>query len=380
MTEKMQNLVSTREDLLKKLDTLTNQTENYNEEEVKNLLTQAGKVQNQIDALEQLEALNKKVVVENKGVKTATNKEDGFKVIVNAIKTGRFVDALGDPLKTGGLQGEDYLLPEDVKLEINTLKREWLSAKELVTVINTTALSGSYNFGKDPDTGLVAFEDGEEIDSSKLPEFVQKKYNIQWYGAIIPVSNILTGAERAGLMQFLNIWFVRRAILTENKAIFDTLKAGYNGGTPKVLAGETALSASITKDIDPAFTNGGNMVVVTNQSGFAYLDTLKEAEGSNRPLLQPDVTDATKKTYKGYRIVVFSDAQLPNIDGTHAPIIYGSTKDGAWMHVYEDYFFDTDNGKGLGFTKNQTLLKVIEGFAVSTADASAYVYGSLAIA
>ena len=373
----MQNLVSTREDLLKKLDTLTNQTENYNETEVEELLVKAAKLQNQIDNLAKVEELAKKVGVETKPV-VATNAQDGFKVIANALKTGKFVDALGDPLKTGGLQGEDYLLPEDVALEINNLKREWLSAKDIVTVINTTALAGSFNFGKDPDTGLIVFADGEEIDSSKLPEFVQKKYNIQWYGSIVPVSNILTGAERAGLMQFLNIWFVRRAIISENTAIFNALKTGY--GSPKAIADEKALRKSINKDIDPAFVAGGNMVIVTNQSGFAYLDSLTDGEGSNKPLLQPDVTDATRKLYKGHRVVVFSDAQLPNIDGTHAPIIYGDTKAGAWMHVYEGYFFDTDNGKGIGFTKNQTLLKVIEGFAVTSADTSAYVYGSLVIA
>ena len=74
---------------------------------------------------------------------------------------------------------------------------------------------------------------------------------------------------------------------------------------------------------------------------------------------------------------MFSDAQFPNHSADHAPIIFGDTKDGVWMHVYEDYFFDTDNGKGLGFAKNQALLKVIEGFALTVADGNAYVYAEV---
>lgn len=61
------------------------------------------------------------------------------------------------------------------------------------------------------------------------------------------------------------------------------------------------------------------------------------------------------------------------------PVIYGATKDALWFMEYQNYYFDTDNGKGLGFAKNTTLLKVMEGFALCKADTSAYIYGSLTI-
>lgn len=371
MTENMQRLYARREDLFKQFDNLA--TENKLGAESKALLDEADKVQDQIDQLERAENMQKTTILGN--VTIPRDSEGGFKIIANAIKTGQFKNAIGEELKTGGVNGEDYLLPEDVKLQINQYKKQWKSAKDVVTVINTVCLSGSFNFGKDPTDGLIAFDDGDEVDSSKLPEFVQGKYQIKWYGAIIPISTILQGAERAGLMQFIDIWFVRRSIIIENKQIFATLKAGYNQGVPKQIANEKALRRAINMELDPAFTESPNMVIVTNQSGFAYLDSLYDDNG--RPLLQPDPVDATVKRYKGYRVEVFSDTQFPNHSAEYAPIIFGDTKDGVWMHVYEDYFFDTDNGKGMGFAKNQALLKVIEGFALTVADGNAYVYGEV---
>lgn len=372
MTEQLQKAYKKRDDLIVSLqNSIDNSDGSY-----ETIKAQVNQINDFIAMLEGLEDKDKQNLLNN----LPTNNQDiknGFKIIADAIKTGKFVNELGEGLKTGGLNGEDYLLPEDVKLEINKYKQELLSAKELVTVIPTFALSGTFNWGKNPTDGLIDFEDGGEVDSSKVPEFVQEKWAVKWKGAIIPISTILQGAEQAGLMPFINYWFTRRAVISENKDIFDAFKTNYKSGTPKALADEKALRKSINKDLDPIFTKSANMVVVTNQSGFDYLDSLED--GNNRPLLQPDPTQPTQKLYKGHPVKVYSNTQLPNIDSTHAPIIYGSTKDALWFIEYMNYYFDSDNGKGMGFTKNQTLLKVIEGYAISKGDVSAYVYGSLVI-
>lgn len=369
MTEKMQELLAKREELLNKVNSLMAENK-MDTDEATALCAEAAKNEVAITNLETAEKLQKGVKVE-----PVVNKEsNGFKIVSNAIKTGRFVNELGSPLVTGGQNGEDYLLPEDVKLAINVAKKEWLSAKDIVNVETTVALKGSMNYGDDPTTGLIAFDDGDEVDSSVLPSFTQKPFTIGWYGAIIPVSQILTGAEQAGLMQFINIWFVRRAILTENTKIFAKLKAGYNSGSPKALADEKELRASINTDLDPAYIKSTGMVIVTNQDGFNYLDSLYDESG--RPLLQPDVADKTGYLYKGFPIKVFSNTQFPTASNK-IPFIYGDTKDGVTFKEYENYFFDTDNGKGIGFTKNQVLLKVIEGFDVVATNGDAYIYGEI---
>ncbi len=377
MTKQMEELLAKREELLNKVNALMANNQMESEEATK-VLEAAAKNETAIKNLTAAENLQKgrMKVPAPEETSTINKNSTGFAVIANALKKGVFTNALGEPLKTGGMNGEQYLLPEDVKLAINVSKKEWLSAKDLVTVENTFALKGSVNYGKDPTQGLIAFEDGDEVDSSVLPEFEAKTFAIKWYGAIIPISNILAGAEQAGLMTFIDIWFVRRSIITENKAIFDTFKTGYKSGTPKALADEKVLRKSINTDLDPAFTKSTGMMLATNQSGFNFLDSIYDESG--HPLLQPDPTKPTSKLYKGYPIHVFSDSQLPNA-GSAAPIIYGDLKSAVTMKVYEDYYFDTDNGKGLGFAKNQTLLKVIEGFDVVATDGNAYVYGTLAL-
>lgn len=374
MTETRQKLCAKYDDIKKHIETLD---ADLNYEELQAAIDESKKLAAKIDLEDAREQMLAAAATSEKHGK-AVGKSDGFAVTVNAIKTGRFVDALGTALQTGGLNGENYLLPEDVQLAIRDMKKEWLSAKSIINVEPTTALSGSFNYGKDPEEGLVDFDDGDEVDSSVLPEFTTKKYTVKWVGALIPVSNILIGAERAELMPYLRKWFVRRSIIKENKDIFAALKSNYNSGTPKALADEKALRESINTDLDPAYVKSMGMRIVTNQSGFNYLDSLYDTSG--RPILQPDPTKPTVKTYKGYAIDVFSNRQLPDIDATHAPIIYGNTEEAITMKEYQNFLFDSDNGKGMGFAKNQTLLKVIEGYALVSAITDAYIYGSISLA
>ena len=71
---------------------------------------------------------------------------------------------------------------------------------------------------------------------------------------------------------------------------------------------------------------------------------------------------------------VFPDAQLPNIDATHFPMFYGSTKAGCTFVEYQALTFDIS--EHFLFNKNQNCLRVTEGFDVVSTDTSAYIYGS----
>lgn len=300
-----------------------------------------------------------------------TEKASGFKAMVKML-TGKALDEKEKALISGdnAVSGENFLVPEDVKAEINELRKTYISAKSLVNVETTDALAGSVNYESGTPAGLAAFDDGGEIAKEANPTFVQKKFTIGWFGKLIPISRILLGAEKGGLMSYLNRWFVRNAVLTENEKIFGTLKAGYNGGTPKAVAGWEALKKSINVDLDPSCLIDG--VIVTNQSGFAALD--EEKFGDGKPVLQENPANRTEKLFQGLRVHVFPDAQLPNIDGTHFPVFYGSLKAGCTFvehkgleFVLSEHFF---------FNKNQNCLRVIEGFDVMSTDTSAYVYGS----
>lgn len=298
-------------------------------------------------------------------------KADGFQTISKLLTGNRLTDK-EKALITGtdATHGENYLIPDDVRAEINELRKTYISAKDLVTVESTDALAGSINYESGTPAGLTAFDDGDAITEETAPAFVKKSFAIGFYGKLIPISRILLGSEKAGIMGYINRFFVRNAVLTENAQIFAALKAGYNAGTAKAVAGWKALKKSINVDLDPSCLIDG--VIVTNQSGFATLDAEEDADG--RPVLQPNPANPTEKLFQGLRVYVFPDAQLANIDATHFPMIYGSLKAGATLVEHTALEFATSDQ--FGFNKNQNYMRVIEGFDVMSTDTAAYIYGS----
>lgn len=300
-------------------------------------------------------------------------KADGFVTVTKLLKR-QLLNEKEKALISGtdAIAGENYLVPDDVKAEINELRKSYISAKNLVSVVQTTSLAGSINFEAGTAAGLTAFDDGDTIAEDTTPAFATKTFSIGWFGKIIPVSRILLGAEKAGLLSYLDRWFVKNAILSENAAIFTALKSGYNSGTPKALAGWKAFKKSINVDLDPACLLDG--VIITNQSGFATLD--EEEDNDGRPVLQPNPANPTQKLFQGLPVHVFPDAQLANIDATHFPVIYGSVKAGCIFVEHKALEFAAS--EHANFSKNQNTLRVIEGFDVMEADTTAYVYGSFA--
>ena len=379
MTKKMRDL---QEQIKKHVDAAEAymNAENPDAEAAAKELDKADALQKQFDVEARLEEIGKAAVpAEPQQTKSEVS---GWRVMAKLLRGAPLTDDelnavdIDDRQKAlisgaNAVSGENYLCPEDVALEINELRKQYASAREIVSVEPTFALSGSVNFEGGAPAGLTAFTDGGTIAEETNPLFVRKPWAIKWFGKIIYVSQILEGAERASLIGYLNRWFVRSAILTENAKIFETLKTGYNSGTPKALEGWDALRSSYNVDLDPAAKVNGR--IVTNQSGFDSL--AKAVDGNGRPMMQPDITQPTRQLFNGVEVTVFSNAMLPNIDATHFPVIYGDTKAGALMKVYQNMLLAAS--EHAEFKKAQLAIRVMEGFDVISTDTSAYIYGSL---
>ena len=369
MTKKMRELQAQIMQKAKEAQGFT-EGENKDLEKAEALLNEIDALQKELDIEARIEKAGKEGVPTDP-TPQQPEKVSGFKALAKLL-TKRNLDDQEKALLTGdgAADGENLLIPEDVKAEINELRKTYKSAKHLVTVETTDALAGSVNYEDGTPAGLVEFADGEAITEETNPKFVAKKFAIKHFGKLIPISRILIGAEKAGLMGYINRWFVKNAIISENGKIFGALKAGYNSGTPKALAGWKELKKSITVDLDPSCLLDG--VIVTNQSGFACLDAEEDADG--RPVLQPNPANPTEKLFQGLRVEVFPDAQLANIDATHFPVIYGATKAGATFVEHKALEFNVSEHYLFG--KNQNCLRVVEGFDVMSTDTSAYIYGS----
>lgn len=341
-------------------------------EKAKSLMDEVDELQKEFDLEARLDKANKADVPTDEPTPAAdTEKASGFKAMSKLLAKKQLNDKEKALLTgEGAVDGENLLVPEDVKAEINELKKTYISAKDLVTVETTDSLAGSVNYEDGAPAGLAEFEDGADLTEETNPKFKAIKFAIRHFGKLIPISRILAGAEKAGLMGYINRWFIKNAVITENGAIFGALKSGYNSGTPKAVAGWKALKKSITVDLDPSCLLNG--VIITNQSGFAALDAEEDADG--RPVLQANPAHPTEKLFQGLPVKVFPDAQLANISGTAFPMIYGDTKAGATFVEHKALEFQTSEHYLFG--KNQNCLRVIEGFDVMSTDTTAYIYGS----
>lgn len=303
---------------------------------------------------------------------TKSKKNDGFDTIVKILHN-KPLDESEKALVTGGASGENNLMPEDVDLTIRELRKSYNSAKELVTVIPTDTMSGGFNFEKGTPTGLSNLTDGDDVDSTGGPQFERKGFAIKLFSKLIPVSKVLGKAEKAGLLTYINKWFVKNAIITENSKIFESLKANKNPITYLTFdqlktAAQTGLDTSVWFD----------GVIATNQNGYNHLSLLKTEDG--KYLMQPLITEPTKKgiDINGniVPVKVFDNKFLPDVGGK-APIFFGSTKAGCYMVELGSTEFSADDSYLFG--KNQKALMVIEGFDVIDADKDAYNYGLLDI-
>lgn len=347
---------------------------------VANEYLDAGKTEEAEKVIDQINELERQYVVAEKLENNIANKvtdevidktlEDkrtnGFVIMAKMIK-GIKLDEVENAVilesdNTENTSGVNYLIPQDVRTEINELRRTYKSAKDIVNVIPTNTLSGSTNYETEDDGLLSDFEDGETISESNNPKFANKSWKIKFKGKLIYISNIILGSEKAQLLSYIDKWFVRKAVRTENRDIFTALKKNKTAVTVK---GLDELKKVINL-LDPAL----KQVIVTNASGFAAMDDEKDFNG--RGLLSVDPTDSSKKMFQSIRIEVFSDTELPNITEGKYPVFVGSTKDGCDFMDRENLDFATS--EHYAFNKNQLTLRVIEGYDVVETDKDAYKY------
>ena len=376
------------EEMKAKLEELKKEAQTFLDEgkveDAKAKMAEAKKMKEAIDVQSQLDdeekgALEGKKETAKDGTKESANI---VRAMIKKVTGATLTDAenallLPTATHTEGENGESYILPQDIRSIINKKIREYKSFREVLGYMPTSALSGSFpieNF--ETVSELIDFTDGTDGTDDKDIKFATVKFSLKEKAAFIKLSNTLLSLTDNALIEYIADVFAKKAVVTENKMALTALK---NGKTVKTLADVNALRGSINKDLDPAVLFG--TVIVTNQTGFDYLDSLEDKNG--RPLLQPNPTDPTKKMFKGYEVVVFSDALLPSTKATSSkaektPIIYGNLKEGVkFVDLEGKVNFATS--REAGFMSNTTIARLIEFVDVVQADASdkCYIYGEL---
>lgn len=265
------------------------------------------------------------------------------------------------------------LVPSDIQTTINQYKRTLSELEPLVNVVPVSTSSGSRVFEKIATmTPLVNITDlTADIEDMGSPQFENVAYAIKDYAGYMPVPNDLLNDSDQNIIAYLTQWIGKKSVVTRNSLILAILGAI----TPTAFADYKAIKKALNITLDPMLAAGA--VIVTNQDGFQYLDTLED--GNGKPILQVDVTQPSQKLFAGKPVKVISNTVLATTGTTTklAPMIVGNLQEAVTMFERQGHQVASTNIGGTAFRKNRTEIRVIEREDVKSIDTGAVVYGQI---
>ena len=206
------------------------------------------------------------------------------------------------------------------------------------------------------------------------------KYTIKKKGGILKATKELFEDTAANVMAYINKWIAKKTKATRNAMILKVLDE-MTKGKEVVVSNIDSLKDIFNETLDPAVA--ATSIVLTNQSGFNYLDKLKDSDGNY--ILQKDPTQQTKGKllFGEYRIVKLSkktmkstpilDTDGMTVKGYKHPIFCGDLKEAVTLFDRNDL---NDKGAGL-WEKDMTGIKVRDRFDVQPVDMDAVVKGEI---
>lgn len=300
-----------------------------------------------------------------KGIKNGQFSAEKYGMLMNALsETG------GSPAGSEG----GFLNPTDFDNQIHELMRAYVDLALSVNVENVVAYSGwrvmETAKAALPLTTMVemaVLADGAEGES---PTFTKVDYTIVDYGDFLRVSNDQMADTPVNLMAYLARWFAQKVVLTHNSLILAKINAISPTNITDPALALAGIKTALNKTLDPAFSASASLF--TNQTGLDILDQLDD--GTGRPLLQPDPSNATAFRVKGRPVVVLSDAHWANVSTpTRARIAIGDGRQFATLFQRQAFEFASTNIGGSSWRSNSTEVRGIARLNVQTVDSGAMV-------
>lgn len=284
----------------------------------------------------------------------------------------KFVRDFKDMVTSGKTEAGNagLTIPDDVQTTIHTLVRQYASLQNLVNVEHVTTPTGSRVYEKFSEIKPLANLDDEtaQIGDNDDPELTTIKYLIKRYAGITTVTNTLLKDTAENILAWLSTWIARKVTVTRNQEILKVLDTASKKPT---IANFDDIKDLQLNTLDPAIIATSSFV--TNQSGFAVLAKVKDAQG--RYMIQRDVTNPEQYRIGGKPVTVVADRWLPDVSGSH-PLYYGDFKQAVTLFDREDMsLLSTNIGAG-SFEHDETKIRVIDCFDVEPVDGEAYAVAS----
>ncbi len=311
------------------------------------------------------------VVAKAKTVDKVKAFADNIKKIRNTMSVGTDTD--------GG-----YTVPVDVLTDIEHLKEAKKSLKDLVSVETVSTMSGARTYKKRSSlTGFNVVGEKGAIGQKETPKYDRYQFGIKKRAGIYPVTNELFEDSDANIYNELTQWIADDSRVTDNKSILAVI----NTKAQTELTGLDDIKKALNVTLGQAFKP--TSVIVTNDDGLQYLDTLKDGNGDY--LLQPSPADPMKLVLCAgattIPVEVFPNADIPTTSNK-VPFIIGDLKEGIKFFDRKKLNIMTSNVAVVGsgdtainaFEDDMTLFRAIQRDDVVTRDADAFVNGYITVA
>ena len=236
-----------------------------------------------------------------------------------------------------------------------------------------TAPTGWRVYDTAPTKGLVDVNEmGQINDNDDQPVFGKVSYTTSKKALILPVSNELLTDNVANLFAYLSRWFAKKLVITENNMLLTALRTL----TATSIASDPlkGIKHALNVDLDPAIS--AVATVICNQTGLDILDNLKD--NNDRPLLQPDPTNATVMRVKGRPVHTVTDATMGNVS-TASDLFIGDGKEFATLFHCGSYELASTDIGGNAWRTDSTELRGIVRLGVTKFDANAMVRRTLTV-
>ncbi|MBU7488458.1 phage major capsid protein [Lactiplantibacillus pentosus] len=218
-----------------------------------------------------------------------------------------------DGLKTDGASA---VIPKELITPVFQLKQSNYNLAQYATVKQVSSGSGTYPIATSQQSAVLATKDElADIADVDANMFTEVPFDVKTRAGKIALSNEVVEDAEVDIVSEVKTQLQQLVDNTDNTQIMSLLTG--SNFTKATAANIDDLKKIFNVTLDPALSK----MWLVNQSGFNYLDTLKDSEG--RYLLQPNPTAPSGFTLLGAPVVMISDKLLANnADGTF-PMIVG---------------------------------------------------------
>lgn len=298
-------------------------------------------------------------------------KVDAIKAFANDARNGFRVKSMNETTPVDG----GYTVPEDITTKINEYRDSKASLLSLVRREKVTTETGARTFKKrSQHTGFSTVGEGGKIGAIATPQFERLEYKITKKAGYLPVTNELLADSDANISNTIIEWFGDESRVTANNGIIALVKTL----DEVAITGLDDIKKALNVTLGSAFKS--TSVIVTNDDGLQWLDTLKDADENY--VLSVSPADPMKMVLCAGATIVPVEV-IPNSDlatnGNKIPAFIGDFNEGVIYFDRELLSIKLSDVAVIGdlnaYEEDLTLFRGIERNDVKIRDAKALVNG-----